>query len=133
VAGGQKHALVLRPGTDQRKLIGSGGAESGPSAYDQHLFQAWHVLLSPLQHAHQNVVVHFAMLGAKLARRTDQNLASFSGLYVEGDRLAGECMRALQVSEFHELMAQKSGIAVGDGEMSLASPYFESCRQQRRA
>src|ERR1700733_3387517 len=120
VPGRQKYGLVPGPRPDQRKLVGSCGTKSRPCAQGRHLTQPWHIFLRALQHTHEHEVIHFVMLCTVLARRPDKNLASAARLHVERDRVTADRVNTLQIAEFHQLVPQKSGIPVGDNQMSLS-------------
>src|SRR5581483_3427109 len=79
------------------------------------------------------VVIDFRVLGSILTRGADQNLTSAARLQVECYRVAGDGMRALEVSEFDQLVTQKSGIAVGDDQMSFSLPHVNGFGQVGRS
>jgi hypothetical protein len=66
-----------------------------------------------------------------LARGADQQLAGLARLDVEGYGIVGELVRALQIAELDELVADEAGIAVRDDEMAFA--FLDGQRGQERA
>src|SRR5208282_2165181 len=73
-----------------------------------------------LQHARQYFAIDFPMVRPVLPRRSDKNLTSPARLNVEGNRIAGHRVRALQITEFHQLVPQKSSISVSDKQMTFS-------------
>ena len=91
-----------------------------------------HVLLRPLQHAAQHVRLDGAVLSAELARRTQQHLPGPPRLRVEGHRIGGGRVGALQIAELHQHCAHEAGIAVGNRQVALALAHLDAGRQLGR-
>src|SRR5271155_781982 len=120
MAGRDQNGRIFRRRADERELVGSGGAKNGPHANRGKLAEVWHVLEGALQHPRENGFVHSRIFRTVLARRTDQYLACFSRLYVEGHGISGERMRAFQVAQLDDLMMEKIRIAIGDYQVAFA-------------
>src|SRR5579872_11898 len=132
MAGGK--IKMLAPGTlsDDRQFVSSGGAKAGPGANGGHARQLRQVLAGAGQHAGDDVVVHGRVFHTKLAGGADEQLPGEARLHVEGEGLGGENVRALQVAEFHQLVADETGIAVRDDELAFARAHFQAGRKLGR-
>src|ERR1700730_9563410 len=117
MAGRKKYGLVSGPWPDQWKLIGSCGTKPRPGTYGRHLSQPRHIFLRTFQHTHEHEVINFLMLGTVLPGRSDKDLASAARLHIKRDRITADGVSALQVTEFHQLMPDESGIAIRDDQM----------------
>ena len=84
------------------------------------------------QHAREERAVERGVPAHELARRADQQLAGLARLDVDRHRLARQRVRALQVAELDDLVAQEAGVAIGDHEVALPRDDREPRRQARR-
>src|SRR5208283_802373 len=114
---------------NQRQLVGGGSAEAGPDADARHLRQFRHVFDSAPEHAAEDWVVHRWILEAVLARGADEQLTGEPRLHIESDRIGSEAVSAFQVSQFNQLMANKTRIAVGDEQVPFARLDVETGNQ----
>ena len=104
----------------------NGSAKSRPGADRLKLGKRWYVFTGPADHGSQYLTVNGGMLRAVLPRRTDEQLAGLTGLHVEGDGVCGKRVRALEVTEFDELVANEARVTIGDNEVSFASSDGEA-------
>ena len=66
------------------------------------------------------MVLYARIFDPELTGGADQHLPGSPGLGVEGDRIGGSGMRALQISQLDQLMPQKSRIAVGNQQVAFS-------------
>src|SRR5690242_8155613 len=129
VAGGKIKILAAGAFADHGQLVRGSRPKAGPAANGRHLRQFRQVFAGASQHAGDDVVINSLPFHAKLPRRADKQLAGDARLYVEGERLGGEHVRALQVAKFHQLVPNEAGIAVGDDEVAFARAHFQAGRE----
>src|SRR5882724_6857422 len=99
---------------------------AGPNANCRERREVRKILKSALQHFSQNDGIDPRIMSFILARRTDQELSCLARLEVECDRVCADGMGALQITKLNELMANRSGIAIGDNKMTFAGANANS-------
>ena len=119
MAGGEPQRRVGGRRADQRQFVGRGGAKAGPDANALNVARAgsraWRACSIAV-----SIAGSTAIFVAVLARRADEDLPGLARLHVEGDRVGGDRVRAFQIAELDELMANEARIAVGDDQMAFA-------------
>ncbi len=110
MSGRQEHLVETGTGPDEGKLVVGGRAETGPDADDGKTRERRHVLDGAPEHAPEDGGVDAGVSHAVLARGSDEYLPGLAGLRVEGDRLGGIAVGALQIAELDELAPQESGV-----------------------
>src|SRR6266700_1845952 len=94
--------------------------------------QRRHVMARALHHSSKDLMVYFVILSTVLPRGADQHLTSPTGLHVKGDRIADHRMRALQISEFNQLVPHQPWISICNEQMPFAFLDFNSGSQHWR-
>ncbi len=125
MAGGQVDAGVVGGFADDGELVGSGGAEAGPRADGGDGAEAGHVFDGADQHAREHGGIDGWIFGTELTRGTDEELARFARLRVEGDGIRLQRVGAFEIAEFDELVVDEAGITVSNEEMAFAGLDIE--------
>jgi len=125
VAGSEVDAGPVGRFADDGELVGSGGAEAGPRADGGDGAEGGHVFDGADQHAGEHGGIDGRIFGTELARGTDEKLARFARLRVEGDGIGLQRVGAFEIAEFDELMVNEAGITVGNEEMAFAGLDIE--------
>lgn len=105
---------------------------AGPDPSSGELAERGHIFESTIQHSIEDDLIDLRVLDIELARGTEEHLAGFARLNVEGDGIATVAMGAFQVTELDDLMAHEAGIAIGYDEVSLAFAHAEARSERGR-
>jgi len=132
VTGGKPDAIARLTRADERQFVGRGCAVTRPNASGGEFPKTGHVFESAVEHAVKNVLVDRGAVGVELAGRSNQDLAGFARLNVEGDGVVARAMGAFEIAELDDLRADKTREAIGDDEVAFAFSNGQPVGQTRR-
>src|SRR5581483_5356931 len=121
----RKQHRIIRGGADQRKLIRRCRAKTRPHTDHRKAGQYRHVLHRTVEHSPEHLRFDAPGRFAVLARRSDQQLPRLARLHIERHRIFAVGMSALEITQFHKLMAQNAGISIRDGQVYLTLMHID--------
>ncbi len=119
MADRQPQARLRRVLAKQRQAVRSGSAEAGPGTDRIEAGEPRQVVQGTPQHARQHRAFHLRVERVELPRGAEEDLPGGARLGVEGYRGTAAGVGAADIAEFHQLMAEGAGIAVGDQQVAF--------------
>jgi hypothetical protein len=92
------------------------------------LAQTWQVLHRPLKHLIQRRLFDAVVFSVVLPGGADEHLAVLARLYIERNGILRRAVRALEITQFHDLMMHEAWVSIRNDQVAFAFSHWQSSR-----